>query len=153
MMGNLFNPDFKDFIETLNLFRVDYLLVGGYAVIIYGYYRTTGDLDIWVNPTKENYKKLSMAFAKFGLPIDAIGEDQFIDPIQADVFSFGRPPVSIDILTQVKGINFEESFAVSNMDDSQGFKINVINYQHLINAKKAAGRFKDLNDIENLENQ
>jgi len=55
-MGNIFNQDFQDFINSLNKFNVDYLLVGGYAVILRGYNRTTGDMDIWVNKTQENYK-------------------------------------------------------------------------------------------------
>lgn len=61
-MGNIFNSDFRDFISALNNNTVDYILVGGYSVILHGYLRTTGDLDIWVNKKKKNYAKLVKAF-------------------------------------------------------------------------------------------
>jgi hypothetical protein len=57
-MANVLNADFTEFIDSLNHKEVEYILVGGYAVIYHGYNRTTGDLDIWVNPTSANYKKL-----------------------------------------------------------------------------------------------
>ncbi len=61
-MGNIFNQDFQEFVRSLNKFEVEYLLVGGYTVVLYGYHRTTGALDIWVNPTEANYSKLNLAF-------------------------------------------------------------------------------------------
>lgn len=61
-MGNIFNNDFRDFINALNHYEVKYILVGGYSVILHGYSRTTGDLDIWVNKTIENYERLKSAF-------------------------------------------------------------------------------------------
>ena len=64
---NIFNQDFKDFISALNAAMVDYILVGGYSVILHGYSRTTGDLDIWVRKTEDNYKRLLNAFYAFGL--------------------------------------------------------------------------------------
>ena len=67
-MGNIFNKDFQDFIKALNECNVEYILVGGYAVILHGYSRTTGDMDIWVNRNENNYDKLGLAFAKFGMP-------------------------------------------------------------------------------------
>lgn len=63
-MGNIFNDDFRDFIRALNNHKVDYLLVGGYAVILHGYRRSTGDMDVWVKNDKQNYQKLSRAFCK-----------------------------------------------------------------------------------------
>ncbi len=68
-MGTIFNNDFRDFIQAMNNHNVDYILVGGYAVILHGYRRVTGDMDIWVKRTNENYSKLSLAFAEFGLPL------------------------------------------------------------------------------------
>lgn len=68
-MGNIFNRDFQDFIQALNQASVRYVLVGGYAVILHGYNRTTGDLDIWVDRTESNFQKLSIAFASFGMPL------------------------------------------------------------------------------------
>lgn len=56
-MTNIFNIDFQDFLKALNNNQVDYILLGGYAVIIHGYARTTGDIDIWVKRTKKTIKK------------------------------------------------------------------------------------------------
>ena len=114
-MGNIFDSDFRDFIQSLNDNEVDYLLVGGYAVILHGYRRTTGDLDIWVNRTKENYKKLSDAFYEFGLPLLDMTEDNFLNSKKIDVYSYGRPPVAIDILIEVKGCNFDEALLQSKI--------------------------------------
>jgi len=61
-MANIFNDDFQDFLKALNEFQVEYILVGGYSVILHGYSRTTGDMDIWVKKTKENYLKIGRAF-------------------------------------------------------------------------------------------
>ena len=65
---DIFNPDFKDFILFLNQYQVQYMLVGGYAVILRGYSRSTGDMDIWVNKTPKNFKLLQNAIREFGLP-------------------------------------------------------------------------------------
>ncbi len=63
-MGNILNEDFVDLLITFNRNKVDYILVGGYAVIYHGYNRTTGDLDLWVNPTSRNYRKMLQAFVE-----------------------------------------------------------------------------------------
>ncbi len=152
-MGNIFNQDFQEFIESLNKSNVDYLLVGGYAVILYGYYRTTGDLDIWINPTETNYKKMNIAFNEFGIPTDAISLKDFLDFESNEVFTFGRPPVSIDILTQVKGLNFSEAQKCSVINETEGFPIKLISYKELIKAKKASNRYRDINDISHLEEE
>lgn len=68
-MGSIFNDDFRDFIRALNNNQVEYILVGGYAVILHGYRRATGGMDIWVNRTIENYLKVIRAFADFHLPV------------------------------------------------------------------------------------
>jgi hypothetical protein len=150
-MGNIFNQDFQDFIQSLNKFEVEYILVGGYAVILRGYSRTTGDMDIWVNKTEENYKKLFKAFSFFGLSISDMTKENFLQNKDFDVFSYGRPPVSIDIMTALKGLIFEQAFENKEIYDFEGFPINLISKQDLIVAKKASNRFKDINDIEHLK--
>jgi len=77
---------------------VEYMLVEGYSVVLYGYSRTTGDLDIWVKPSEDNFKKLEIAFKKFGMPMFNLTLSKFQDTANFDVFTFGRPPVSIEIL-------------------------------------------------------
>jgi len=150
---NVFNDDFKDFISKLNQCNVEYILVGGYAVILHGYHRTTGGLDIWINPTESNYERMIIAFSKFGLPTNAISKSDFMNNEEQDVFTFGRPPVCIDIMTKVKGLHFSETFNKSSLVKHEGIDIRLIQYQSLISAKKSSGRFKDLNDIEHLEQE
>jgi hypothetical protein len=76
-MPNIFNEDFRDFIAILNKHEVKYILVGGYAVVLHGYRRTTGDLDIWVNQTKENYLRLIKVYREFGLHEEDMTEENF----------------------------------------------------------------------------
>ena len=149
-MNNIFNADFQEFIEELNKSKVEYILVGGYSVIVHGYNRTTGDLDVWVNPTKSNYVKLISACSSFGLMLDDLTEDNFLKNDDLDVFTFGRPPVSIDIMTKVKGLTFKETYELAQIAEIDGVKTRVIHKNHLIQAKKAAGRPKDQDDIEHL---
>jgi predicted nucleotidyltransferase len=146
---NLFNDDFIDFIDSLNRHHVEYVLVGGYAVIIRGYSRTTGDIDLWVNRSPENYTKLIAAIVQFGLPEHAIPIEQFLSD-EFDVFSFGRPPYSIEIMTAVKGLDFSETHLSATQEEIDGITVRVIHINQLKLAKKASGRNKDLNDLENL---
>ena len=152
-MPNIFNEDFRDFINAINKHQVEYLLVGGYAVILNGYRRTTGDMDIWVKVSAENHRKLINAYLSFGLPTVDISEENFLANNEIEVFTYGIPPVSIDIMKVVKGCNFEEAYASSNIYNEEGLLIRFIHINTLIQAKKASGRFKDLDDIEKLSSQ
>lgn len=150
-MNNIFNIDFQEFIEALNFSKVKYMLVGGYSVILHGYSRTTGDMDVWIEPTTDNYHKMITAFFNFGLPTSAFTIEQFLDTDNYDVFSFGTPPVAIDIMTRVKGLKFKEAYLNNKwFDIEQDLKVCVLSKQDLLKGKKAAGRNKDLNDIEHL---
>jgi len=144
------NPDFQDFIRCFNTAHVDYIVVGGYAVIYYGSSRTTGDIDIWVRRSEENYDKITQAFRRFGMPVFDMTKDNFLHSNKIDVFSFGHPPVSIDILTNLKGLVFDEAFH-HVVDAVWGdISVKVLDLRDLIKAKKAAGRHKDLDDIDNI---
>lgn len=149
-MMNIFNEDFQDFIQTLNRFEVEYMLVGGYAVIIRGYSRSTGDMDIWVHKTEVNFQKLQQAIQHFGLPSNAMTPQTFFSD-QYDVFAFGKPPYAIEIMTTVKGLDFPSAYKTSTVEIVNDIPVRVIHLKQLIEAKKAAGRNKDLNDIENLD--
>ncbi len=149
-MPNIFNEDFRDFIDALNKQEVEYLLVGGYAVILNGYRRSTGDMDVWVNVTAENHKKLLKAYLAFGLPTSDISEENFLLNDEMDVFTYGTPPVCIEILKKVKGCDFNEAYKISKIYDENGLQIRVVHINTLIKAKTASGRYKDLDDIEKL---
>jgi hypothetical protein len=148
-VSSILNQDFKEFIEALNKSEVEYILVGGYSVIIHGYNRTTGDLDVWIKPTKKNYSKLKNAFSMFGMSVFDMTEESFLSN-DLDVFTFGRPPVSIDILTSVKGIDFDETFDTSIITVIENVRVRVIHLNQLRKAKHAANRPKDQDDLLNL---
>jgi hypothetical protein len=150
-MGNIFNEDFRDFISALNDNEVKYILVGGYSVILHGYARTTGDMDIWVERTAENYLKLLQAFYQFKMPVFDMTEENFLHHPNWDVFTFGSPPVAIDLMVKLKGLDFETCYLNSILFEEGDLKIRTIRKIDLIQAKKSAGRSKDLNDLENIE--
>lgn len=151
-MGNIFNEDFQDFIKSINGAKVKYVLVGGYSVIFHGFPRTTGDLDIFVEVSKENYEKLSKAFFEFGLSVFDMTEGNFLFNKNMTVFSFGRPPVSIEILKEISGLTFEEVYCNALDTEIEEIPVKIIQLKDLIKNKKASGRPKDLNDLENLDN-
>ena len=105
-MADLFNQDFQDFIEALNKAAVEYILVGGYAVILHGYIRSTADMDVWVNKTSDNYQKLKKAFYHFGAPV--FSQQEFLGN-QFDVWGIGIEPNRIEVLNKIKGVEFLKS--------------------------------------------
>ena len=151
-MANIFNDDFRDFLFVLNKHQVRYILVGGFAVILHGYSRTTGDMDIWVDRSKENYQRLKAAFGEFGMPVFDMTEENFLDHPVWDVFTFGVPPVAIDIMVKVKGLDFDENFNHAVTFEDDGLLIKTIHKNQLIKAKKHSNRPKDIDDIQNLSN-
>jgi hypothetical protein len=107
-------------------------------------------MDIWVDRTKENYVLLNSAFKEFGMPIFDMTLENFISHPEWDVFTYGKPPVAIDILINLKGVNFDFAFNNSIVFDLDGLAIRTIHKNDLITAKMAANRAKDQNDLENL---
>ena len=146
-MQNVFNIDFLEFLELLDNYEVEYLLVGGYAVILHGYARSTGDMDLWVNQTTENYNKLKLVYTNFGAPIFSI-EDFESDKF--DVWSIGVEPRKIEILTKVSGLEFKESKKNCIYLNFEKFKIPYIDFEDLMKNKMTTGRLKDLADVEQL---
>lgn len=151
MTNNIFNTDFYDFLVSFEKAKVEYVLVGGYSVIIHGYQRTTGDMDLLVNSTEENYTRIKMAFQDFGMSLFNMTLERFLNTSDFDVFEFGRPPTTIDILTKMKGVEFLEAYNNRiryQVEDE--LTINVIQINQLITAKQSSARHKDLDDIEQL---
>lgn len=150
-MPTIFQEDFRDFLKALNDQEVKYILVGGLAVVLHGHARVTGDMDIWVECTEVNYKKLAKAFHQFHMPVFDMTLEKFLNTTENDVFSFGRNPVGIDVMTSVKGIEFDKSYELSIVFEDEGLFIRVVHINQLIEAKKASGRLKDLDDINQLQ--
>ncbi|MFM1857660.1 MAG: hypothetical protein RLZ05_720 [Bacteroidota bacterium] len=150
-MGNIFNSDFREFLTSLNNNGVRYVLVGGYSVILHGYSRTTGDMDLWVERTSDNYKRIKQAFHEFGMPVFDMTENNFLEHPVWDVFTFGVPPVAIDIMISMEGFSFSDIYFRSVIFKDDGLEVCVIHKNDLIALKKKAGRLKDLDDLENLK--
>jgi len=150
-MGNVLNEDFQDFLKALNASDVTYVLVGGYSVIYHGFPRTTGDMDLFVEVSKENYAKICRAFEIFRMPVFDMTEESFLFNKDINVYSFGRSPVSIEILKVISGLSFDVVYRNSIKAEIEGIEIRIINLSDLIKNKKASGRPKDINDVNNLE--
>ena len=152
-MNQLFNLDFLEYLLLLNKYEVEYVLVGGMAVNIHGYRRTTGDMDLFINPTKENHWKLKKVHLEFGMHMGEMELlDNFLDTNKYDVFTFGVTPIQIDLITLCKGITFQEAYSNAikvKIDDK--VSISVVDYRELIISKKASNRLRDQADIEELQ--
>lgn len=145
----MLSPDFKEFVQLLNQHDVRYLIVGGYAVGIHGHPRYTGDLDIWLFSSAENAGKIIQSIQEFGfgaLPITAADLQQ-----EGMVIQLGHPPLRIDLLTSIDGVNFDDCYTNRKVVGIDGLPVNFIGYHDLIKNKKASGRHQDLGDIENLQ--
>jgi hypothetical protein len=144
----MFSPDFKEFVELLIKNDAEYLIVGGYAVGVHGHPRYTGDLDIWVNPTSDNALKILACVNEFGFSSFNLKPEDFMK--EGNVIQLGYPPVRIDLLTQIDGVTFIECYQNRAQMDIDGLLVSFIGYQDLLKNKKASGRLRDLDDIENL---
>ena len=141
-------PDFKEFLQLLNSHQIEYLLIGGYAVGYHGYPRSTGDIDVWIAMHPQNAKNMVAVLEEFGFGVPELSADLFMQ--EGKIIQMGVPPMRIDILTTLSGVRFEECYEERVIDELDGVKVNVISLEHLKENKKASGRHKDLNDLENL---
>ena len=140
--------DFKEFLRLLNANKVEYLLIGGYAVGYFGYPRATADMDIWVAINPANAEKIVAVLKEFGFALPDLSEELFLKEWQ--IVRLGMPPVRIEISTSISGVNFDDCYAQKVIAEIDGEKVNVINLEQLKINKKASGRHNDLADLDNL---
>ena len=140
--------DYLELLQCLNDNNVKYLVIGGYAVIQYAEPRYTKDIDIWVEASTANAKKLLKALSKFGAPISNLTVEELAIP--GLVYVFGIPPVRVDILNRASGGKFETAWKSKNVVVLDGTRINFISKPDLIKLKKSAGRPQDIADISAL---
>lgn len=140
--------DFKEFLRLLNEADIEYLLIGGYAVAYHGYPRATADMDIWVAISPSNALKLVDVFNRFGMHDDNLTAALFKE--KGKIIRMGVPPMRIEVLTQIDGVDFEECYAERITTEIDNQTVHIISREHLRKNKKASGRHKDLDDIENL---
>ncbi|CAN5644259.1 hypothetical protein BH24ACT22_BH24ACT22_04260 [soil metagenome] len=142
-------PDFSEFLRLLNENEARYLLVGGYAVGYHGYVRATADMDVWVARDNENAERLVATLQEFGFGVEDLNPELFLE--EGRVIRMGVPPVRIEVLTSVSGVDFDECYEdriVERWDDVQ---VNIISLPKLKGNKRASGRLKDLADLDYLE--
>ena len=141
-------PDFKEFLKLLNAHKVEYLLIGGYAVSYHGYPRATIDMDIWISMNPDNADKIVAVLKEFGFNPPDLSPAMFLKEWQ--IIRLGVPPVRVELNTTISGVNFAECYAERVMDILDGVEVNLISLKHLKANKKASGRHQDLADLENL---
>ena len=140
--------DFKEFLKLLNDKGVKYLIIGGYAVAYYGYPRATNNMDIWVAIEPENAKQMVAALREFGFDLAELSPDLFMQ--ENKIIRMGNPPMRLEIMTHISGVEFNDCYPSRVVDTVDGVEINLISLENLKINKKASGRHKDLNDLENL---
>lgn len=145
----MFSQDFKEFVELLIKNKAEYLIVGGFAVAIHGHPRYTGDLDIWINRTQQNAERVVAVVNEFGFTSFQLRTEDFIKP--GNVIQLGYPPFRIDLLTEIDGVKFDECFVNRKQVTIDGMTVNFISYNDLVKNKKASGRPRDMDDIDNLK--
>jgi len=143
--------DFKDFFRFLNETGVAYLLIGGWAVGFHGYPRATADMDVWVACDPDNARRVVQALALFGFTHNEATESLFTRP--GFVVRMGLPPMRIELLTRISGVEFAECRARCETLVEDDIIIPVIALHDLIANKKASARPKDLADVDALECQ
>jgi len=140
--------DFKEFLELLNEQKVEFILVGAYALAFHGAPRYTGDLDIYVKSDIENSRKILRALTDFGFGSVGIKEEDLQIPDR--VIQLGFPPVRIDLVTSISGVSWEAAITDKVLGTFGDVPVSYIGKQSFIANKKATGRKKDLADIEAL---
>lgn len=145
------SQDFKEFFQSLNAHKVRYLVVGGFAVALHGHPRYTKDIDVWIDCTAANSKRMVRAMADFGfasLGLKAADFQEF-----GQVIQLGIAPNRIDILMSLKGVNFNRCYKQRVTVDFDGIEVNFIDVESLKVNKRGTGRAQDMADVENLDAQ
>lgn len=143
------NPDFKELLLAFNAHNVEYLIVGAHALAAHGHVRATKDLDLWVRPEKSNAQNILQALSDFGAPLSDLTADDLSR--KETIFQIGLPPLRIDIITNIDGVEFAQAWPDRFQTLFGGVPAFVISRHHLIANKKSAARLQDLADVQQLE--
>lgn len=143
------SPDFSELLREFNANKVEYLIVGAHALAAHGHVRATKDLDVWVRPNSENATRVIQALSSFGAPFGDLTEGDLSR--QGTIFQIGVPPLRIDVITTIDGVEFSEAWTRKFEGKFGEVPAFVLSKTDLIKNKKAAGRLQDLADAEALE--
>ena len=142
------NSDFRDLLKLFNANKVRYLVVGGYAVMKYTEPRYTKDLDIWIEATPNNARAVFKALRKFEAPLAGLTAADFAT--EGFFYQMGQPPVRVDILMSIQGVQFADAWSNRLVSDLEGVIGNFLSRSDLIANKRAVGRPQDLVDVNSL---
>ncbi len=145
----LLNQDFKEFAQLLNEHEVEYLIVGGYALMVHGHVRNTGDIDFWVNPTNENAQRLMKVLSEFGMGSLGITAESL--SVVDTVIQMGFPPSRIDLMTSIDGVEFAQAYPNALKHVIDGVSLTIISREHFLKNKRTLGRHKDMADVEAID--
>jgi hypothetical protein len=142
------SSDFKALLKVFNDNQVNYLIVGGYAVMKHSEPRFTKDLDLWIEASEQNAARAFDALREFGAPLNGLTPDDFAH--EGFFYQMGRPPARVDIFMSIEGVSFRDAWANRVVGNFDGTPATFISRPDLIIAKKAAGRPQDLIDVDAL---
>jgi hypothetical protein len=145
------NRDFRDLLAEFNAQGVEYLVVGAHALAAHGHVRATKDLDVWIRPDAENATRVLKALRRFGTPLHDLSEADLAKP--GTVFQIGLPPLRIDVITVIDGVDFDEAWSARVRTEFADLPAAVLSREHLIKNKRASGRTQDMADVEWLESK
>ncbi len=148
---DIFLPEFKQILLLLKKHNVNFMLIGGYAVIYYGYGRFTRDLDIWLEPENLNRDNLVNALKEYGVGTGSLDKIKQLDFSQVQFFYFGKEPKRIDFLTKITGVSYIEAAPQVELLPLDNEQIPVIHFHHLILSKISNNRLQDKADVEELQ--
>ena len=143
------NRDFSELLLAFNAHHVEYLLVGAHALAVYGHVRATKDIDVWVRPDSENAQRVLQALSEFGAPLGDLNQNDLSKA--GTIFQIGVPPIRIDVITAIDGVEFAQAWPERLETSFGGVPVFVISRHHLITYKKTSARLQDLADVEQLE--
>lgn len=138
--------DLKQLLRAFNEHKVEYLIVGGYAVALYAEPRATKDLDLFIRPESANSERVYLALTAYGAPMAGLAAADFTEP--GSIFQIGVAPARVDVLLQIEGVSFDEAWSKRVDIMLEGVSAHVISAQHLIQNKLHSGRARDLADVE-----
>ena len=145
----MLNEDYRDMLQALADEKVEFLLIGAYALAAHGYPRATMDIDIWVMPSHANAEAVLRAIRRFGAPLHNLTKADLEK--EGTVFQIGVAPRRIDIITGASGLKFEQASSRATTVEIEGIAVRIPSVADLICNKRASGRTKDLADVEALE--
>lgn len=142
------HQDFKELLELLTGFEVDYMIIGGYAVAFHGHPRFTKDLGIFFDYASENIERIIKALEKFGFPRESLVSAPFANGNK--IVTFGVPPLRVDFINQIDGVSFSQAKPGRVLGSYGGVGVYFIGREDLIKNKLATGRTRDKADVEEL---